>query len=75
MAYRPLPNPLPRGEGIDWQAVPILAATSKGLSFCVLTLFFTRKGMSSPLILQAYRPNISLRLIALSLTLSRGERG
>ena len=36
MAYRPLPNPLPRGEGIDWQAVPNLATTSKGLSFCVL---------------------------------------
>ena len=54
-AYCPLPNPLPRGEGIDWQAVPNLAATSKGLGFCVLTLFFTREGMPSPLILEAYR--------------------
>ena len=60
---------------MDWQAVLNLAVTSKGLGYCVLTLFFTRKGMPFLLILQAYRLNISLRLIALSLTLSRGERG
>ena len=54
-AYCPLPNPLSQEEGIDWQATPNLAATSKGLGFCVLTLFFTRKGMSFLLILQAYQ--------------------
>ena len=52
-AYCPLPNPLPLGEGIDWQAVPNLAAASKRLNFCILTLFFKREGISSLLILQA----------------------